>query len=170
MSLFVITNSFNVFAAENTRQSNSQNVIRINAQEVTEYTGKSIQEVLGCMPSRASSMPSSTWDWNNGSYSGSFEISYMYSYTRYNFTGYSRYYVESKASRDIWTAASDKYTIYLMTGTGQGTIATSYTVDSTDWVTIEFYNLDPGTKYAVCFSKANDGSTLSGGFYISTEL
>lgn len=114
-------------------------------------------------------MPTKTWDWDNGAYEGTFEISYEYSYSLYNFTGFSEYYVQTKAKRDKWTAASDVYTVYLMKGSGQGTIVTSYQFDSTDYTTVRFYNLDAGTKYAVCYSKANDGSTLSGSFKVYTE-
>ncbi|MDD3415184.1 MAG: hypothetical protein PHY47_14430 [Lachnospiraceae bacterium] len=114
-------------------------------------------------------MPSSTWNWGSGTYSGNYSISYEYSYTNYNFNGYTQYYVDSKASRNKWTAASDNYTIYLMKGSGSGTIVTSYSINSTDWKTVRFYNLDAGTKYAVCFSKANDGSTLSGSFSIRNK-
>ena len=57
--------------------------------------------------------------------------------------------MDTKASRNKWTAASDYYIVYLLKGTGQGTIVTSYEWDSTDWETVRFYNLDAGTKYTI---------------------
>lgn len=114
-------------------------------------------------------MPKDTWDWSEGNYNGTFEIQYEYSYSKYNFTGYSQYYVDTKASRNKWTAASDYYIVYLLKGTGQGTIVTSYEWDSTDWETVRFYNLDAGTKYTICISKANDTSILSGEFTVRPE-
>lgn len=167
--IFIFSNSINTFAKEETANSdnNSQYVISIDASQPGENTGKTLQEVLGNNnQTRATQMPSTTWSWNSGNYSGSYSINYEVSYSLYNFSGYSQYYVDSKASRDIWTAASDNYTVYLMQGSGQGTIVTQYNINSTEWQSIRFYNLQPGTKYAVCFSKANDGSKLSGSFYV----
>ena len=152
---------------EDFRQNNDQ-VISIDAQKVLPTTGKTLEEIYGISgKARATTMPTQTWNWGNGNYTGSFEINYEYSYTAYNFNGYSQYYVETKASRDKWTAASDNYTVYLMKGSGQGTIVTQYSFNTTAWTKVRFYNLDPGTKYSVCFSKANDGSKLSGNFVVS---
>ena len=164
--ILVVANSSNVFAAETSAGVSAEQIISIDAGKPTLETGKKLEEVLGIQNARATSMPNQTWDWSKGKYSGDFEISYEYSYTKYNFSGYSQYYVDTKAERDKWTAASNNYTVYLMKGSGQGTIVTSYSFNSKDWKMVRFYNLDPGTKYAVCFSKANDGSTLSGMFYI----
>ena len=61
------------------------------------------------------------------------------------------------------------YTVYLMKGNGQGTIVTSYQLNSTNLKTIRFYNLDAGTKYAFVISKANDGSILSGTIKVKTS-
>ena len=140
--------------------------IYVDVQALGEDDGKTLAEVFGRPNARATEMPTQTWDWSNGSYSGSFEIAYEYSYTQYNFTGYSEINVAVCASRDRYTPASDNYTVYLMTGTGQGTIASSISFNSTDWKGVRFYNMDPGTKYAICFAKANDGSVLSGSFNI----
>lgn len=166
LTVILIANySIPVFAADAVQEAP---IISIDAQKVVNTTGKTLDEVLGINGMmRAKEMPDQTWDWGNGNYSGTFEIDYEYSYTKYYFTGYSQYYVDTKASRDKWTAASDKYTVYLMKGSNQGTIVTSYEFDSTDWTKVRFYNLDSGTKYAVCFAKANDGSTLSGEFIVS---
>lgn len=43
----------------------------------SEDTGKTIEEVLGInTQSRATSMPSSVWDWSNGTYQANFSIDY----------------------------------------------------------------------------------------------
>ena len=166
--IFVLTNPLSVFAAD-ASPNNTEDIVSVDARIITPETGKTLEEVFGVYPSpAATTMPTQTWNWSNGKYSGTFSIAYEYSYTQYNFTGYSQYYVDTKAARDKWTAASDNYTVYLMKGSGQGTIVTSYSFNSTDWKTVRFYNLEAGTKYAVCFGKANDGSTLSGYFYIYT--
>ena len=162
--VLLITNAMGGYAAE--LSDTSDGIISIDAQAYCEDAGLTLSDLYPEYNTRGTSMPSSTWDCNNGSYSGSFSIQYEYCYTNYYFTGYSQYYVDVIASRDIWTAASDNYTVYLMKGSGQGTIVTSYNVNSTNWQTIRFYNLTPGTKYAVCFAKANDGSNLTGYFYV----
>lgn len=167
--MLLMSNSMFVFAANEEFQKNNEiQTISIDAQKAVSTSGKTLEEVLGnSSMTRATKMPEQTWDWSQGDYTGWFEIDNEYSYTLYNFTGYSQYYVNTKASRDKWTAASDNYTVYLMKGSGQGTIVTQYSFNSTDWTRVRFYNLDSGTKYAVCFSKANDGSTLSGDFSVS---
>lgn len=165
--LLMFANCLDAFAADKPMVDTKEDVINIDAKATTPETGKTLEEVLGLRNgTRATTMPKETWDWNEGDYSGTFEIQFEYSYTLYNFTGYGTYYVDVQASRNIETAASDNYTVYLMKGSGQGTIATSYSFDSTDFETVRFYNLDPGTKYSICFSKANDGSILSGSFKV----
>lgn len=163
--IILVNHSTFAFAAN---QESELQTVNIDAQKAVADTGKTLDEVLGTNGmARADKMPKQTWDWSDGNYSGWFEIDYEYSYTLYNFTGYSQYYVDTKASRDKWTPASDVYTVYLMKGSNQGTIVTSYEFNSTDWTRVRFYNLDSGTKYAVCFAKANDNSTLSGEFVVS---
>ena len=140
----------------------ASNVIKIDAEEVTEDTGKTLAEVLGNFDTRATSMPKDTWDWSDGTYSSSFEIDYEVCYTRYNFTGYSTLYVVTEAERDKYTPASDVYYLYVLTGSGQGTIQTSIELNTTDLVHMEISNLKPDKKYAFAIVKANDGSRLTG--------
>lgn len=140
----------------------ASDIIKIDVEEETEDTGKTLAEVLGNFDARATSMPKDTWDWSNGTYSSSFEIDYEVCYTRYNFTGYSTLYVATKAERDKYTPASDVYYLYVMTGSGQGIIQTSKELNTTDLVHMEISNLKPDKKYAFAIVKANDGSTLTG--------
>lgn len=137
-------------------------IIAIDASIPTEYTGKTLDEVLGLMPQRATSMPTETWDWANGNYVGYFEVALQYCYTRYNFTGYSELYAYTQASRNKGSAAGDTYTVYILTGNGIGTIQTSIQINDTNVHHLYVYNLDPGTKYAFAISKANDNTVLSG--------
>lgn len=129
---------------------------------MTEDTGKTLAEVLGIAQTRAITMPTQVWDWSNGNYEASFSIQYELCYTRYKFTGYSTLYVDTIASRDKETSASDVYTLYVMTGSGSGKIVTSQEINSTAWTYMEISNLKPGEQYAFAIGKANDNSILSG--------
>ena len=161
ITIIANTMSLDIFASET--------IISIDASVPSEDTGKTINEIFGPSRTRATSMPSATWDWGKGNYSSNFSVNYEYCYTQYYFTGYTQYYTDTKASRNKTTPASDYYTVYLMKGNGQGTIVTSYQLNSTNLKTISFYNLDAGTKYAFVISKANDGSILSGTIKVKTS-
>lgn len=158
----IIFSSIPVCAASAVHEENNVNVVKIDAERVTEDTGKTLAEVLGNYEMRAASMPTETWDWSEGTYSASFEIHYEVSYTSYNFTGYSTMYVVTQAERDRYTPASDVYYLYVLTGSGQGTIQTSQELDTTDLVHMEISNLKPNKKYAFAIVKANDGSIMTG--------
>lgn len=165
--LMIVGSSLNALAKESASGNlDIENIISIDVTQATEDTGKTLEEVGITSMTRATSMPSKTWDWTKGDYTGSFSISYEYSYSLYNFTGYSQYYVDTTASRDKETAASNYYKVYILKGSGQGTIVTSYEWNSTEKKTVRFYNLESGTKYAICIAKANDGSTLSGDYKV----
>ncbi len=133
----------------------------------SEDTGKTIEEVLGInTQSRATSMPSSVWDWSNGTYQANFSIDYEYCYTSYKFTGYSTLYVDVQASRNIYTPAANVYKLYVMSGTGSGTIETSIELNTTSIVNLVVSQLNPGKQYAFVIGKANDTSTLSGTIWV----
>lgn len=83
--ILVVANSSNVFAAETSAGVSAEQIISIDAGKPTLETGKTLEEVLGIQNARATSMPNQAWDWSKGKYSGDFEISYEYSYTKYNF-------------------------------------------------------------------------------------
>lgn len=84
--LLALTNPLIVFAAD-TSPNNTEEIISIDAQIPTPETGKTLEEVFGDYPSpAATTMPTQTWDWNEGKYSGTFSIAYEYSYTQYHFT------------------------------------------------------------------------------------
>lgn len=90
--IFVAANPLSVFAADTSMEIDTEKIISIDAAKPTSETGKTLEEVLGIQSARATSMPRETWDWSKGKYSGDFEIAYEYSYTQYNFSGYSQYY------------------------------------------------------------------------------
>ncbi len=136
----------------------------IDASELNEDSGKTLEEIYGPQKNaREASMPSAdkVWDWSKGTYTGTFEINYMYSYTRYRFTGYSTYNViTDEISREPDNGLTPgNYSVYLMKGSGSGSIAKSYKV--TDYyANFKFYNCDPKTAYAFAVGKANDGSLM----------
>jgi len=138
--------------------------VTIDVSVPTEYTGMTLEEIYGQQPSdRGERMPTETWSWSSGDYLNHwFSIDHMHVYTNYLFTGYSTLYTETQASRDFWSPALDKYIINLMTGTGTGSVVTSYTINSTQYQTVRWYNLNPATKYAFTITKENDATQLSG--------
>lgn len=158
----VIFNYIPANAAPLVNEELDSGVITIDVDRITEDTGKTLAEALGTLETRATSMPTKTWDWSDGTYSAGFEIHYEVCYTSYNFTGYSTLYVVTEAKRDKYTAASDVYYLYILTGSGQGTIKTSQELNTTDPVHMEISNLKPNEKYAFAIVKANDGSVLTG--------
>lgn len=158
----LLLNGLPVHAASPEQEISQSDVLVVDASKVTEDTGKTLAEVLGIAQTRAISMPTQVWDWSNGNYEASFSIQYELCYTRYKFTGYSTLYVDTIASRDKETSASDVYTLYVMTGSGSGKIVTSQEINSTAWTYMEISNLKPGEQYAFAIGKANDNSVLSG--------
>lgn len=143
-------------------------VLHVDAMVDCEFTGMTLEEIYGYQISdRSTQMPTRVWDWVNGdALNRSFTINHMFVYTQYLFTGFSTYITETQARRNHWTPTSDYYTVYLMTGTGQGRIATSIQLNSTRNERVRWFNLDPGTRYAFAIGKANDASTLSGAISI----
>lgn len=154
----------------------SDGTMYIDASVANSHTGLTLEELYGYQISNNSivplstSMPSSTWSWSSGDYlNRSFSINHSYVYTQFLFTGYSEYYTTTSARRSHWTPASDYYTVYLMTGTGQGTIVASHEINSTNSIRVRWFNLNAGTRYAYAIGKANDGSTLSGTISVSRQ-
>lgn len=159
--------SLNVKAAD---VDTNIDTIVVDVSIPSEDTGKTIDEVLGInIQSRATSMPSSVWDWSNGTYRANFSIDYECCYTSYKFTGYSTLYVDVRASRNIYTPAADVYKVYVMSGIGQGKIETSVELNTTDTVNLEISQLDPSKQYAFAIVKANDTSTLSGTIWVKQQ-
>lgn len=158
----LLFNGLSAHAAAPEAEIPESEVLTIDVSRVTEDTGKTLAEALGIPEPRAITMPTAVWDWGNGNYEAGFSIQYEFCYTRYKFTGYSTLYVDTIASRDKETSASDVYTLYVMTGSGDGKIATSQEINSTAWTYLEISNLKPGEQYAFAIGKANDNSVLSG--------
>lgn len=161
LSLIVLlANSLSVSAANVGPMIGDEEYIYIDVQELIAES----DEESDIKFSRAAEMPTQTWDWSQGMYSGKFEIEHECSYTRYNFTGTSELNVTVCASRDIYTAASDVYFVNLLSDTGK--LLSKQEFNSTSWKGVKFYNMDPAEKYVVCFEKADDGSVLTGFFNV----
>lgn len=112
----------------------------------------------------ATSMPTSVWDWSDGTYYARYSMDYSATYTSYGFTGYDRYSVYvSETSRTPSGHANEGYIgLELRTGTGKGTIVNEANSGGKGNIGISFINCNPRTTYAFVVTKANDGTTSKG--------
>lgn len=111
----------------------------------------------------ASSMPSDTWNWNNGEYSADWETTYGRTYTRYNFTGYATYKVRASETYRENVHNKGVFSVLMLTGRagGKGSVVDSSST-SDGSIRATFYNCDPGKKYAFAIEKARDGLRAEG--------